>query len=158
MYKLTVNDAHNFEFTEKDVSALDLIETENGPAHLLFEDRGYTIKVLDQDLDRGQYRLRVNGTLLNVTVADALDMLIEKMGFELSASDKVGEIEAPMPGLILDIMVEAGDEVNEGDPLLILEAMKMENVLTSPTNGIVQDVIVKKGESVDKKQVLLNFE
>lgn len=158
MYKLTVNDSYHYELTKSKLDSLDLLEHHMGPSHLLYENRGYAIEFLEEDVDKGLYTLKVDGALYTVKVADGLDLLIEEMGFELSSSGLVGEVEAPMPGLILDIMVKEGDKVNEGDPLLILEAMKMENVLTSPTKGTVQNVNVKKGDSVEKKQVLLNFE
>ena len=63
-----------------------------------------------------------------------------------------------MPGLILEINVTEGQTVNEGDPLLILEAMKMENVLTSPRNGNIKTISVKQGETVDKNALLIAFE
>ena len=63
-----------------------------------------------------------------------------------------------MPGLILEIHVRIGQAVNEDDPLLILEAMKMENVITSPRDGIIKSISVKKSESVDKNQLLIEFE
>jgi biotin carboxyl carrier protein len=62
-----------------------------------------------------------------------------------------------MPGIILDMMVQEGDEIKEGDPLLILEAMKMENVIKSPTDGTIQNLMVKKGEAVEKGKILLIF-
>ena len=63
-----------------------------------------------------------------------------------------------MPGLILEVSVEDGQEVKEGDALLILEAMKMENVITSPRDGKIKKIEVKQGEAVEKKHVLLTFE
>jgi biotin carboxyl carrier protein len=63
-----------------------------------------------------------------------------------------------MPGLILEIRVKEGDAVSEDSPLLILEAMKMENVITSPREGVIKSISVKVGETVDKKQLLISFE
>ena len=63
-----------------------------------------------------------------------------------------------MPGLVLEILVEPGHSVNAGDPLMILEAMKMENVLKSPGQAIVKSVEVVKGAPVEKNQVLIHFE
>jgi biotin carboxyl carrier protein len=63
-----------------------------------------------------------------------------------------------MPGLILDINVKIGQKVKEDDPLLILEAMKMENVLTSPRDGIIKSISVSKGDAVNKNQLLIEFE
>jgi len=66
-------------------------------------------------------------------------------------------IEAPMPGKIVDILVEVGGEVKEGEPIIILEAMKMQNEITSHISGIVQSISVKKGESVMKDDVLIEI-
>ncbi|HED23948.1 MAG TPA: biotin/lipoyl-binding protein [Firmicutes bacterium] len=65
------------------------------------------------------------------------------------------KVEAPMPGSILEIKVSAGDTVNEGDVLLIFEAMKMENELTAPQAGTVAEILVKKGDSVNSGDPLV---
>ncbi len=62
-----------------------------------------------------------------------------------------------MPGMVLKVLVNAGDEVKKGDNLLILEAMKMENILKSTTDGTVSKVLVKQGYKVEKNQVLIQF-
>ena len=79
------------------------------------------------------------------------------MGFEVGTSKNISHIEAPMPGLILDIPVSEGDEVKEGDALLVLEAMKMENVILSPRDGVIGKIAVEKGAAVDKKSLLIEF-
>lgn len=72
-------------------------------------------------------------------------------------SNKVLEMKAPMPGMVLKVLVNAGDEVKKGDNLLILEAMKMENILKSTTDGTVSKVLVKQGDKVEKNQILIQF-
>jgi biotin carboxyl carrier protein len=62
-----------------------------------------------------------------------------------------------MPGLIIDLRVKEGDQVKAGDPLLILEAMKMENIIKASGDSIVKSLKVKKGETVEKNQVLIEF-
>lgn len=64
-------------------------------------------------------------------------------------------VDAPMPGLIIRYQVEVGDNVNEGDVLLILEAMKMENSIAAPVSGTVQEVCFKEGDSVKKGDILV---
>ena len=66
-------------------------------------------------------------------------------------------IKAPMPGLILEINVKVGQEVKEDEPLLILEAMKMENIITSPRDGIIKSISVNKTDAVEKNQLLIEF-
>jgi biotin carboxyl carrier protein len=67
-------------------------------------------------------------------------------------------IEAPMPGKIIDIMVEEGTEIKEGEPIIILEAMKMQNEISSHVTGTVKSVAVKKNESVMKDDALIEIQ
>lgn len=68
------------------------------------------------------------------------------------------ELTAFIPGIIQKIYVEKGQEVRRGDPLLVLEAMKMKNDVFSPVNGIIKNILVKPGEVVKKDQLLFEFE
>jgi acetyl-CoA carboxylase biotin carboxyl carrier protein len=68
------------------------------------------------------------------------------------------DVLAPMPGKILEVLVNVGDKVVEDDELLILEAMKMENPIYSTGDGVVKEVKVKKGDTVDSDQVLVVIE
>jgi biotin carboxyl carrier protein len=74
------------------------------------------------------------------------------------AVKKVSEIKSPMPGLVLDILVKPGDVIKKGDQVLILEAMKMENILKSQTDATVKSVEIETGIAVEKGQVLIKFE
>ena len=96
--------------------------------------------------------------MYTVAIADALDLLIEEMGFDTSTVQKVNAIKAPMPGLILEINVSVGQTVQENDNLLILGAMKMENSFQSPRNGVIKSIAVAVGDAVDKGQLLVEFE
>ena len=89
---------------------------------------------------------------------DKLDLLLVKMGINSTTSSEIRQIKAPMPGLILDINIATGTNVKKGDKLLVLEAMKMENIIKSPVDGTVKDVKVDLGESVNKNQLLVEFE
>ncbi len=62
-----------------------------------------------------------------------------------------------MPGLLLDIKVQEGQEVQKGEILLILEAMKMENVIKAPTDARIKHIKVQKGQTVEKNQLLIEF-
>ena len=67
-------------------------------------------------------------------------------------------VTAPMPGSVLDVKVKVGDSVNEGDILLILEAMKMENEVTAPASGKIKSIDVEKGSTVNTGDLMLIIE
>lgn len=108
--------------------------------------------------DGKKMKLKVNGQLLNVSVTDHIDQVLDQLGMNMTTSALVKDVKAPMPGSILDVIVSVGDEVNEGDQLLVLEAMKMENVIKSPGQGKVSKILVSPKENVEKNQVLISFE
>ena len=70
---------------------------------------------------------------------------------------KAADLKAPMPGLVVEVSVSEGQEIKKGDKLVVLEAMKMENILKSPADGVVKKVNVKKGNTVEKNEVLILF-
>ena len=88
--------------------------------------------------------LRSTEEFIPFRLKDKFDLLLEEMGMNSGTTGKVNNIKAPMPGLIIDLRVKEGDLVKMGDPLLILEAMKMENIIKAPGDSIVKSVKVKK--------------
>jgi len=157
-YKILVNDEFEYQLKTEELDGLDIVTTTENSYHVLKDNEPYHLEILKADFNEKVYTVKVNSEIYQVRIEDQLDMLIDQMGFALSSVKDVSMIEAPMPGLILDINVRVGQAVNEDDPLLILEAMKMENVLTSPRDGIIKSVNVKKGAAVDKKHILIEFE
>ncbi len=119
------------------------------------DNSSYNVEVLNRA--DGKHRIKVNGNLYEAESIDKFDELLKKLGMEKGSSGKVNELKAPMPGLVLEVSVQQGQEVNKGDRLLVLEAMKMENVIKSPTDAVVAAIEVKQGETVDKNQVMIRF-
>ncbi len=102
--------------------------------------------------------LWLNGRKYSVELKDELGRLLDKMGMNNISTQAVKEIKAPMPGLVLKILVKEGDTVEKDDSLVILEAMKMENVIKSPGSGIVKTVKATQGKAVEKNDLLILFE
>lgn len=157
-YKVTIDNSKTLDLTSKDVEQLDVSEVDDLKMHVLHHHKSYKVEVTDSDFHQKSYKVKVNNNEYNIHIFNDLDILIKDMGFETGSSRMVNEIKAPMPGLILDINVKDGQEVSEDDTLLILEAMKMENVLTSPRNGIIKSISANKGDAVEKNQLLITFE
>lgn len=157
-FKAHVNDTWSFDLLPGEAESLDWVPSGPGVYHLLRNRQPFRIEVVRADPGRKRFEIRVNGRTYRVSLCDDLDQQIEQMGFQLSSTQSVSRIEAPMPGLILAVHVAKGDLVKEGDPLLILEAMKMENVILSPREGVIRQVSVQQGAAVEKKSLLLEFE
>ena len=102
-------------------------------------------------------RVTIDGRRTEVQVKDERDLLVEEFGL---GDDEAagGEVRAPMPGLVLDVLVEEGDEVTADQGLLVLEAMKMENELKAPSGGIVRAIHAASGDAVDKEALLIEIE
>ncbi|MCX2720400.1 acetyl-CoA carboxylase biotin carboxyl carrier protein subunit [Lentiprolixibacter aurantiacus] len=157
-FKVKVNEELEYQLNLEDLSSLDALATSPTSYHVLVDSKPFTAQILQSDFHKKSYEIKINSNTYSITIEDKLDLLIDQMGFALSSARNISSIEAPMPGLILEISVEVGQEVQEDDPLLILEAMKMENVITSPRAGIIKSIQVSQGDAVDKDNLLIEFE
>lgn len=156
MYKINVG-KHTFEFSKEDIDVLD-IHHNGDDIHLISNSKSYNIRCLSKHLNQKKYKLEVNEEVFEVVIEDKCDQLVSQLGFSTEQSKVIKEITAPMPGLVLDILANVGDTVNEGDSIIILEAMKMENILKAPIAGTIKAIHVKQSDPVDKSQILLEFE
>ncbi|MFH5831243.1 acetyl-CoA carboxylase biotin carboxyl carrier protein subunit [Halalkalibaculum sp. DA384] len=115
-------------------------------------------KIDNVELDHHTVEFTLDGQWCRVVVRDEQDLLLDRLGFKTAAEIGKGQLNAPMPGKILELLAAEGDEVELGDPVAILEAMKMENELKAPVNGIVTSVAVNAGDSVEKNALILEIE
>ena len=157
-YKLSVNNNNSFDLSESDLKNLNAVRVEKSKFHVLNDNKPYKVQIVSSDFIAKKYTVKVNINTYEVAISNELDQLISSMGIERGKTKVVNAIKAPMPGLILEISVEVGQTVKENDPLLILEAMKMENSFLSPRDGVIKSIAVEKGHAVDKGQLLIEFE
>jgi biotin carboxyl carrier protein len=136
----------------------DLVEIKNGNFHILYNNRSFNAEVLEADYQSKSFLIKINNHKHSISVKDRFDLLLDQLGMSNANSAKVNDLKAPMPGLIVDIKVQVGDTVKKGDTILILEAMKMENVLKSVGDGIVKNIKIIPKQNVEKNQVLIEFE
>ena len=158
LLKAKVNDEHEFEFNQDQIENLDVQETSSGLYHLLVNDKSVSSELIASDFLNRTYTIKINSNLYKVEISNELDVLIKDMGLSLSANQVINEVKAPMPGVILEVAVEEGDEVKEGDNLLVLEAMKMENSILAPRDATIKTVHVNKGGTVSKNEVLIEVD
>ena len=93
-----------------------------------------------------------------LTVRTSLQERASEVLAQKLSSHHHSEVKAPMPGMILKLKKKKGDEVNHGEAVMILEAMKMENEIRSVNKGIIKDIYVKEGAAVEKGTVLFSVE
>lgn len=155
--RVMINGNSEIGITGESMLETDVVRTSGQTYHIIKDSKSYNGELVRADFNEKKYWVKINNNTYEIALLDSLDLLIKKMGFSLASSKNVSLVDAPMPGLILDIHVSEGQTVSENDPLLILEAMKMENVITSPRDGVIKEVMVKKGEAVDKKHLLISF-
>ncbi len=134
----------------------ELIEQEKGRRLLRIGTKVY--KIDNVTVEGQQVEFTLNGKWVSATVKNEQELLLERLGFKTNAEKSVGILNAPMPGKILSLLVSVGDEVELGQPVAILEAMKMENELKAPCDGTVADTSVSEGDNVEKNQPLLEIE
>ncbi len=121
----------------------------------------YGNKLYEITMDRignKRFGLLINGWYFDITVRTKLEETVNDLMKKKDFSKKLIEIHAPMPGLILKILKSVGEEVKKGEPMLIFEAMKMENELRSSVDGTIKNILIKEGDTVEKNILLVIIE
>jgi len=159
----TTNKAYEFrkplekkiKYQGKEVE-IKLHEDPKGFSYIVWKNKKYMLDVIEKKQNR--YTIMVNGVWHTFTVETPVSLKRKRYLEQQADASSAVSIEAPMPGKIIDIMVEEGAEVKEGEPIIILEAMKMQNEITSHITGLVKTVAVKKNETVMKDDVLIEIQ
>ena len=125
--------------------------------HFLMNNKSYNVDVVKVNNEEKTLVVKINSVKFNLQLKDKYDELLHNLGLDNITAKKINDVKAPMPGMVLSILVGEGQQVKKGESLLVLEAMKMENVLKSPADGIIKKIIVQKGTAVEKNQLLIQF-
>lgn len=152
-----VNEEKSQTYINGDLLDWNVAETSKDTFHVLFNNKSYRIEVVKKDVKEKKLLLKVNNKLIATEGKTELDQLLEEMGLSEQQVKRLTDLKAPMPGLILNLFIEEGQSVKKGESLLVLEAMKMENVIKASEDGIIKKVNVKPGDAVEKNQILLEF-
>lgn len=166
MYKAIVNENDAVEVQLDDqgngsvdgnLFQFDILEAGPNAMHVLVDHKRYAVEIIELDLITKSTLLRVNNRDYHVKLTDQYDELLAKMGMERGAATQEVSVKAPMPGMVLNVLVEPGTELEKDQPILILEAMKMENVIKSPRAGQIATIHAVQGNAVEKNEVLVEF-
>lgn len=159
MSTYTINvDHQEFMVNTADALALDVHQTSDIDFHLLKDNQAFKVTLLEKSSDEKTMTIAINGNNYTVNLNDEYDTMVAKMGLLEKTEAKSNNIMAPMPGHIIDIMVKAGDCIEEGTPLFVLSAMKMENIILSDGKGVIKSIEAQKEASVVKGQLIIEME
>lgn len=125
--------------------------------HIVFNGKSYIGEWIDFHPVQQTAEVKINGHHYILSIEQPLDALLKKMGFSSQSEKKVKELKAPMPGMVLKVLVKEGDEISKDQPLLILEAMKMENVIKAVGPAKVGEIKIIEGQAVEKGAILIAF-
>lgn len=166
MYKIKINDQSELTLeTGKDGSYSinseainpDILEIKPGIFSVIINNQSHNAEVIRRDDREKVFHIRVNGNVYKLQARDKYDELLHELGMDNLKSKKATDLKAPMPGLVVEVSVKEGEEVKQGDRLVVLEAMKMENILKAPADAVIKKIHVTKGNAVEKNEVLVVF-
>ncbi len=141
--------------TGKGKSDVKIKTDEKLGTYIVWKNRKYPVEILFQKQNR--YEVLLNGVSYHFTIETPTSMKrLTFLSRKKGKSDKE-IIKAPMPGKIVEVLAQENTEVSKGEPLVILEAMKMQNEIQSPVNGKVVSINVKKNDTVMKDEVLVEL-
>lgn len=166
MLKIKVNNKFNFEVESNngditiDGQAIDkdLLRIDNRTFHIIHKGKSYHAELVSINRDDKTCAVKVGTNIYSMQITDQYDELLHQLGMDNLTANKISEIKAPMPGLVIRILASEGDKVEKGGNLFVLEAMKMENVIKSVSDVKIKSVKVKAGDKVEKNQVVMVFE
>ena len=132
-----------------------LYEDDRGRWRVRIGHRNHSVSV--QSLEGGRWDIRLDGVADQWSVHGLRETLMERMGIEEGADATSKDLRAPMPGKVLEVLVQEGQSVEEGEAMLVLEAMKMENTLIAECDGVVAKIHYKPGASLAVDVIILEL-
>lgn len=147
-----------FDFELDEVVNWNIVEVKEGRFHVVYNNNSFVADVLTHDKKSKTLEIIINNNTYSVQLKDRFDELLHDLGMDTGNYNKDNDVKAPMPGRVLEILVKEGDTVSEGDGLIVLEAMKMENIIKSTREGVLKHIQAVEGDSVEKNAILLSYE
>ena len=151
--KIQLRDNEIYKINNRRTS-IDIEKIEDDEHLIKIDNKNHLGEVVS--LKHNEVSVMINGNTYHFTVeTEVASKRKEKLA--KSAGTKVSKVNAPLPGEIVAVLMNEGQEVHKGEPVMILQAMKMQNEITSPINGKIKSINVKADETVMKDQVLFEI-
>jgi biotin carboxyl carrier protein len=137
-------------------SDIKIFDDENGFTYILFKNKKYLAEIVEKS--QNKYTVLINGVSYSFTIETPISYKRKRYLEKTQQKSKTEMVGAPMPGKIVEVLMEEGAKVKEGESLLILEAMKMQNEIASPINGTIKKICVKSNDIVNKEDLLIEID
>jgi pyruvate carboxylase subunit B len=124
-----------------------------GVYSILLNNRSFLVAICDEE--SGQ--VNVEGRPLEIEVLDDIHLRLKELGWDAAQDSSNSQVVAQIPGLVTAILHIVGDSVEQGEPLFLMEAMKMENEIKAPLGGVIQKISVKEGQTVEKGTIVIEI-
>ncbi|MCF8225634.1 MAG: acetyl-CoA carboxylase biotin carboxyl carrier protein subunit [Bacteroidales bacterium] len=135
---------------------LKLYEDPNGFSYVLWKNKKYPLEIIEKN--QNKYTIMLNGVWHTFTVETPFSLKRKKFLEKQAGDSSVVNIAAPMPGKVIEVLVEEGNEINTGEPVIILEAMKMQNEISCHVDGVIRKIAVRQNDSVMKDDLLIEID
>ena len=135
---------------------IKIFEDDEGFTFIEFRNKKYLAEITDKT--QNKYVVLLNGVSYSFTIESPISYRRRKYLKKYKQANKLEVVTAPMPGKVLELLVEENARVKEGESILILEAMKMQNEITTQVAGKIRKINVRAGDSVTKDEVLMEIE
>ena len=146
-----------FDFDLDEVVNWDIVEFKKGRFYIVYNNKSFIANVLAHDRKNKSFEIIINNNTYSVKLKNRFDKLLQDLGMDTGGSNKDNDVRAPMPGRVIEVLVNEGDTVAEGDGLIVLEAMKMENLIKSTREGVLKHIQTTEGDRVEKNTILLSY-
>ena len=154
-HSVCLNNSNNIEINGT-VAQAEVSQISANSYLVKFNNKVY--EITSHKLGSDKFGVLIDGNYFDALVRTQLQETVFELQKKKNTSSKKVNLKAPMPGLLLKLKKNVGESVIHGEPLLILEAMKMENEIRSPVDGIIKEIHFKEGQSVEKDSIILTFE
>ena len=135
---------------------IKVFEDPDGFSYLIWKNHKYQVDILEKN--QNKYTIMINGVWYYFSIETPISYKRRKYLSKNISSSKIEKITAPMPGKIMDILIEENSDVKQGEAVIILEAMKMQNEILAHASGKIKKVHIRQNDSVMKDDILIEIE
>lgn len=158
MQKVIIRDKKSIDADSLAKEAMEIIQIDEQKFHCIIDGKGYRATIININNEANTVEILINNEPFTFKIEGQLEETIKSLNLQAKEKKANANLISTMPGLVLEILVEPGQTVSVGDSLMVLEAMKMENVLKAAADGTITTIKCEVGKPVEKGQTLIEIQ